>query len=461
MSGLNQYLLQMIERSKATLETKSTSTSQDGLLFLGNPQLVFPRLLFDDPVLEPVDRNVWAAIKLHAADGDSVTAFPTYEEIMLRCNIGSKATVSRSIAILRACRWLTVCKARLRDAKGRVRGNIYALHDEPLQLAETLELDDAYLSFLHETADRKQNPHPRVIGIAAAVLQGMSAQVVAGIDITELESPLLRRQQASVWRQEADDEGRFFSFTKGSIDRINKRHYLKQSPQSSDKSQVQKLYLVNVSGEAPSTETVLGGISGKSGGGEYRNCTGVRGVSTETVLRSISSSNYIYKDTTTTVTGVSTETVLAWPDSLQGNNQSLVAMQLRGLPDSHHQPVIDALGATLAAIAKGHAKPLRSLLAYTRKLCELSLAGQLNPIVAIDASTTKPLANADTSHPPENPTTTIQALNNLDHDIRSLQHLQKTEPENSSQWILFNNQIAAKKVEWYRLRDTLPTPVSA
>ena len=158
---------------------------------------------------------------------------------------------------------------------------------------------------------------------------------------------------------------------------------------------------------------------------------------------------------------VSTETVLAWPDSLQGNNQSLVAMQLRSLPASHHQPVIDALGATLAAIAKGHSKPLRSLLAYTRKLCELSLAGQLNPIVAIDAPTTKPLANADTSHSTENPTTTIQALNNLDHDIRSLQHLQKTEPENSSQWILFNNQIAAKKVEWYRLRDTLPTPVSA
>jgi hypothetical protein len=448
----------MIERSKATLETKSTSTSQDGLLFLGNPQLVFPRLLFDDPVLEPVDRNVWAAIKLHAADGDSVTAFPTYEEIMLRCNIGSKATVSRSIAILRACRWLTVCKARLRDAKGRVKGNIYALHDEPLQLAETLELDDAYLSFLHETADRKQNPHPRVIGIAAAVLQGMSAQVVAGIDITELESPLLRRQQASVWRQEADDEGRFFAFTKSGIEKVNSRDYLK----ATKRTEVQKLYLVNISGKVPSTENVLSDISGKSEGGEYKNCTGVRGGSTETVLRSISSSNYIYKDTTTTtVTGVSTETVLAWPDSLQGNNQSLVAMQLRSLPESHHQPVIDALGATLAAIAKGHAKPLRSLLAYTRKLCELSLAGQLNPIVAIDAPTTKPLANADFSHPPENPTTTIQALNNLDHDIRSLQHLQKTEPENSPQWILFNNQIAAKKVEWYRLRDTLPTPVSA
>ena len=179
MSGMHHYLLQMIERSQATLVMKAGKSAQDGLLFLGNPQLVFPRLLFDDPVLEPVDRNVWAVIKLHAADGDSVTAFPTYEEIMLRCNIGSKATVSRSIAILRACRWLTVCKARLRDAKGRVKGNIYALHDEPLQLAETLELDDTYLHFLQETAQHKQNPHPRAIGVAATVLQDMQSQVGA------------------------------------------------------------------------------------------------------------------------------------------------------------------------------------------------------------------------------------------------------------------------------------------
>ena len=442
MSGLNQYLLQMIERSKATLETKSTSTSQDGLLFLGNPQLVFPRLLFDDPVLEPVDRNVWAAIKLHAADGDSVTAFPTYEEIMLRCNIGSKATVSRSIAILRACRWLTVCKARLRDAKGRVRGNIYALHDEPLQLAETLELDDAYLKFLHETADRKQNPHPRVIGIAAAVLQGMSAQVVAGIDITELESPLLRRQQASVWRQEADDEGRFFSFTKGSIEQINKRHYLKQSPPSLGKNQVQKLYLVNISGKVPSTETVLSDISGKS-----------EGCSTETVLRSISS-KYIYKNTTTnTAASVSTETVLIWPDSLQGSNRDLVAMQLKTLPDVHHQPVIDALSATLTAIATGHAKPLRSLLAYTRRLCVLSQAGQLNPIIPITPPTKAEASVSDA--------VTVQELNDLANDIKTLQGFQKAEPENSLQWIAYGDQIAMKKAEWYRRRDLLPAVAQA
>lgn len=459
MPDINQYLLQMIERSKVALEIRDGSTSQDGLLFLGNPQLVFPRLLFDDPVLEPVDRNVWAVIKLHASDGDSVTAFPTYDEIMLRCNIGSRATVSRSIAILRACRWLTVCKARLRDAKGRVKGNIYALHDEPLQLAETLTLDDAYLSFLQETAGGKQNPHPRVIGIATAVLGRMEAQVGLGVDITELESPLLHRSQAAIWRQGTADGGRFFAFTKGDIERINGRHYLKQTPQPSDKCQVQKLYPVDAIAESPCTVSVPSGvIAGKSLGSKYSNCTEVGRGSTETVLRSSKHINI----NTTTVPEVSTETLLVWPDSLQGNNRNLVVMQLRTLPDVHHQPVIDALAVTLTAIAQGQAKPLRSLLAYTRKLCELSLAGQLNPVVPICSAPILPYRDVNPAlSTTMNGNDARAMLGNLDNEIKTLRFLQKAEPENSPQWTVFNKQIALKRGEWYRLRDSLPTVGSA
>ena len=449
MSGMHHYLLQMIERSQATLVMKAGKSAQDGLLFLGNPQLVFPRLLFDDPVLEPVDRNVWAVIKLHAADGDSVTAFPTYEEIMLRCNIGSKATVSRSIAILRACRWLTVCKARLRDAKGRVKGNIYALHDEPLQLAETLELDDTYLHFLQETAQHKQNPHPRAIAVAATVLQDMQSQVGAGIDITELESPLLRRKQATAWQQETVVEGRFFAFTKSGIEKVNSRDYLK----ATKRTEVQKLYLASSATTSPSTVSVPSQSKPPSDGDGYRNCTDARVGSTETVLRSISS-KYIYKNTTTnTAVSVSTETVLIWPDSLQGSNRDLVAMQLKTLPDVHHQPVIDALSATLTAIATGHAKPLRSLLAYTRRLCVLSQAGQLNPIIPITPPTKAEASVSDA--------VTVQELNDLANDIKTLQGFQKAEPENSLQWIAYGDQIAMKKAEWYRRRDLLPAVAQA
>jgi hypothetical protein len=439
---IQSYLLQLIERSKFALEGKD-KTPNDGLLFLGNPQLVFPRLLFDDPVLEPVDRNVWAAIKLHAADGDSVTAFPTYDEIMLRCNIGSKATVSRSISILRACRWLTVCKARLRDARGRVKGNIYALHDEPLQLSETLELDDQYLDFLQGTAHGKQNPHRRAIGIATLVLHDMQSQVHSGIDITAIESPLVRRTQAISWNRRGVEDGQFFAFSKASIAKINSRSYLSNAPFD----QVQKLYLVNSSRNSPSTVSVLRANNTKIRGDEYRNCTAAEGVSTETVPRSSSS---LYKETTTTETEVSTEIVLTWPAGLIGSNRALVNMQLKTIPPAHHQLVLDALAIKLTAIANGDAKPLiYGILPYTRKLCSLALSGELNPVIPLTPVT--PPANAAAN----DHAVTVQKLNNLSNEIKALQALQKIEPINSMQWAAFDGQITTKKAEWYRCRDLL------
>ncbi len=237
MVATHAYLQQMIDRSGAALLGRDAKVTE-GLLFLGNPQLVFPRLLFEDPILEPVDRNVWAAIKLHAADGDAITAFPSYEELMLRCNIGSKATVARSISILRACRWLTVCKSRLRDAMGRVRGNIYALHDEPLQLVETLGLDDHYLKWLAETAEGKHTPHPRAIALANQILQDMQDQVQAGEDITQLRPPMERRTEAMLaisGLRSGKVAGRFF--TLGTA-----RSALFTASGAVPKSQVQELY---------------------------------------------------------------------------------------------------------------------------------------------------------------------------------------------------------------------------
>jgi hypothetical protein len=277
----------------------------------------------------------------------------------------------------------------------------------------------------------------------------MQSQVGAGIDITELESPLLRRKQATAWQQETAVEGRFFAFTKSGIEKVNSRDYLK----ATKRTEVQKLYLASSATTSPSTVSVPSQSKPPSDGGEYRNCTDARGGSTETVLRSISS-KYIYKNTTTnTAVSVSTETVLIWPDSLQGSNRDLVAMQLKTLPDVHHQPVIDALSATLTAIATGHAKPLRSLLAYTRRLCVLSQAGQLNPIIPITPPTKAEASVSDA--------VTVQELNDLANDIKTLQGFQKAEPENSLQWIAYGDQIAMKKAEWYRRRDLLPAVAQA
>ena len=110
------------------------SPPQHGLLFLSAWHEAMPALVHLDPVLDPVDSRVFAVLWIWAKQqGRGTTAFPTYDYLLQRCNIQSRATLARSLAILRLTRWITLCR-RVRD-RGRNRGNIYALHDEPLPLA--------------------------------------------------------------------------------------------------------------------------------------------------------------------------------------------------------------------------------------------------------------------------------------------------------------------------------------
>ncbi len=135
----------------------------DGMLFLGNWHDAMPRMVFSDPVLKSVDRNVWAVIRTTSGAG-SMTAFPGYREIAARANIQSDATVARAIAILRITRWLSLC-VRVRDrATGRFRGNVYALHDEPLPLVDALHLDPEYMDFLRRCT-RQTNKQVRAVAL--------------------------------------------------------------------------------------------------------------------------------------------------------------------------------------------------------------------------------------------------------------------------------------------------------
>ncbi|MCP1367181.1 STY4528 family pathogenicity island replication protein, partial [Halomonas sp. BBD48] len=108
----------------------------DGLLFLGNPHETVPRALLVDHRLGAVDVLGWQVIRL-MSNADRSTAFPTYDELepLLRSGAGQKAsrkTVARVIAILRLTRWMTLGMKARNTANGRMIGNIYVLHDEPL-----------------------------------------------------------------------------------------------------------------------------------------------------------------------------------------------------------------------------------------------------------------------------------------------------------------------------------------
>jgi hypothetical protein len=110
---------------------------------MGNVHDAFPRQLFLDTRLSPLDKTAWVMIRLYAQQNEGAV-FPTYDELQVQLasahsEKASRDTVSRVLLMLRLTGWLSLCK-RVRDDHGRVRGNIYAQHDEPLGYrdAETL-----------------------------------------------------------------------------------------------------------------------------------------------------------------------------------------------------------------------------------------------------------------------------------------------------------------------------------
>ena len=129
--------------------------TSDGFLYSGNRHESVPRALFLDRRLTPLERNAWQVFRLQLND-DGVTAFPTYDQLRphlasMPCAAqASHETVARALTLLRLTRWLSLVRRR-RDAKtGRILGNLYVLHDEPLTPFEAMQLDPDYLGLVSQ-----------------------------------------------------------------------------------------------------------------------------------------------------------------------------------------------------------------------------------------------------------------------------------------------------------------------
>ncbi|WP_210501168.1 STY4528 family pathogenicity island replication protein, partial [Pantoea ananatis] len=61
-----------------------------------------------------------------------------------------RETVSRTLLMLRLTGWISLCK-KVRDEGGRVRGNIYAQHDEPLGYRDAETFDPGWLTLVEQS----------------------------------------------------------------------------------------------------------------------------------------------------------------------------------------------------------------------------------------------------------------------------------------------------------------------
>lgn len=147
--------------------TKNSNPASDGFIYSGNRHESVPRRLFLDRRLTPLERNAWQVFRLLLND-DGVTAFPTYDQLRpylasTPCaEQSSHETVARALTLLRLTRWLSLVRRRRDPRTGRIVGNLYVLHDEPLTPYEAMQLDPEYLGLVSHALNHASKAIQRV-----------------------------------------------------------------------------------------------------------------------------------------------------------------------------------------------------------------------------------------------------------------------------------------------------------
>ncbi|EEK7813973.1 helix-turn-helix domain-containing protein [Salmonella enterica subsp. enterica serovar Montevideo] len=178
------YTLARMQERLAMRNDAQSGQERSGLLFMGNVHDAYPRALLLDTRLSPLDKIAWMMIRQYALQNDGAI-FPSYDELQQLLaspgsGLASRDTVSRSLTMLRLTGWLSLCK-RVRDSGGRVRGNIYAQHDEPLSAKDAEMFDPGWLDMVGKACQHK---YREVRDTACRVLDGI------------LDDPMMRHRHS-------------------------------------------------------------------------------------------------------------------------------------------------------------------------------------------------------------------------------------------------------------------------
>ena len=349
---------ELIKATIARVEASPNGGATDTVLFLGNRHQSFPTAVIRDPVLEPVDKLVWMVIMLTVRETGANTAFPSYEAISRMANVSSRSTIARAIAILRASRWLTLC-GRIRNASGRFRGNVYALHDEPLPLADVIHLDGDYMAFLNKAVS---HGHARVRTVAQGVLASIDEDVGDGRNVCALEHPIERRIQSAV---DTGNDGprRFFSFTRKVIQQIHHDQKSNTAETHVRKSNAQK------------------SNAQKSNSG----CSSNNNKKTTTTSG---------KDALKFMHGGEHGKPLVYPRRLSDNQRGIANRYLGMLEPEQRQQILDELEGRFQAEQKGM-KPVYDEIRFLIRLCERMKSGEFVPNLGIKVRDARRVREAD------------------------------------------------------------------
>lgn len=407
-AGLRRAIDEMVSSTG-----RQTLPNGEGMVFLGAWHDAYPSILIRDRSLTDGAKVLYLYLCQEARHRPyGAVAMPPIAQIGV--DLGrSKVTLIRDLRLLRVTRWASLCQ-RVRDSTGRFRGNIYAIHSEPCSLAETLQLDEEYMSLVEGWARSSKDP---ALGTAArAVSAAIDEDIAAGRNPLAPVDPVAQRREAAATL--GQDVGRFFAVSTAllvqqqnrTVQNFSSSESETANSQSDTPGTVQNLYPVSLGTEARVQNFSQGGLSALPPSNQVQNLNLVGqpgtnfvpgnqpnennrkkgfplgfsaatpGRGSKSVPGSSSSSIYIHTTTRGNPSEFSSVDVsaLSWPREIHDNAKRLAirAMHSVDLSADNYQIVVNALAWRL----RNPSKPIADCFSYTLSLCQRAKSGTLNAV---------------------------------------------------------------------------------
>ncbi len=221
-----QQIKNMLEQGAQDVAARQLNTNNSkgiGIRNLGNEHVSTSIFLHFDPILEPVDKEVYTAIKILSPQtfNTEIATYPTYDEICKFVNVSSHTTIARALAILRVTRWLI--SKQVRTSNGTA-ANVYMTMDNPMDVADILPIDESYFTYL---AKSTKHAHKRVRNVSLAMLTQYENDTLSGKDMTVASHPIEQILDATEFLK--GNDGSYFGMDRGLIDELKGSRYERKS----------------------------------------------------------------------------------------------------------------------------------------------------------------------------------------------------------------------------------------
>lgn len=160
-----------------------------------------PAAILEDRNLNSADIHLYLVLKhcLSMNGHGKPATMPTYSVL---CDyIGHRSTISASLTVLRATRWITAMARR--GHRGQFAANSYIVHDRPLSAGDVVSFDDYYGRFMAQSV---RHPAKRVQRTCARIVEQLASQLAE--DDCFLEPETAAQQLATTLHQNSQAHAR-------------------------------------------------------------------------------------------------------------------------------------------------------------------------------------------------------------------------------------------------------------